>query len=121
MAFQTKLFDEVMVSTDDAEIAEVAKRYGASVPFLRSAETANDFAILKDVLIEVLGEYRKRGKSFDQICCILPTAPLVSADDIVMSQKILCETGCVSVIPVVKYPYTIYRSLKIENGQEIRL
>ena len=116
VALKTRLFDEVMVSTDDVEIAEVAKRYGASVPFLRSAETANDFAILKDVLVEVLWEYRKQGKVFEQVCCILPTAPLVSAVDIVNSQKILSETGCVSVIPVVKYPYTIYRSLKIENG-----
>lgn len=59
---QTKLFDEVMVSTDDAEILDIAKRYGASVPFFRSKETANDFTILKDVLKEVLSEYQKIGK-----------------------------------------------------------
>ena len=115
-ALQTKLFDEVMVSTDDPEIAGVAKRYGSSVPFLRSAEAANDFAILKDVLVEVLGEYERRGKIFDQVCCILPTAPLISADDIIKAYEILKDTGCVSVIPVVKYSYTIFRSLKIDDG-----
>ena len=117
VALQTKLFDEVMVSTDDAEIAEVAKRYGASVPFFRSAETANDFAILKDVLVEVLGNFEERGKIFDQVCCILPTAPLISAADITESHKILSNKECTSVIPVVKFSYTIFRSLKIENGR----
>lgn len=114
---QTKLFDEVMVSTDDKEIAEIAKKYGASVPFLRSTETANDYAILKDVLNEVLSEYQKLGKTFDEVCCILPTAPLVESDDIAKSHDILIKENCVSVIPVVKYSYTIFRSLKIENGK----
>ncbi len=119
VALHTKLFDEVMVSTDNLEIAQIAKRYGASVPFLRSAETANDFAILKDVLIEVLGEYERCGKIFDQVCCILPTAPLVSADDILKAYEILIATRCISVIPVVKYSYTIFRSLKIDDGHLI--
>lgn len=114
---RTKLFDEVMVSTDDLEIAEVAKKYGASVPFLRSAETANDYAILKDVLNEVLGEYKKHGKIFDEVCCILPTAPLIEAEDLIKGHSILEEKQCVSVVPVVKYSYTIFRSLKIEDGR----
>lgn len=116
---QTELFDEVMVSTDDKEIAEIAKKYGATVPFLRSEETANDYAILKDVLNEVLSEYKKLGKNFDEVCCILPTAPLVESDDIAKSHDILIKENCVSVIPVVKYSYTIFRSLKIENGKLI--
>lgn len=116
-ALNSKLFDEVMVSTDDNEIAEIAKQYGASVPFLRSAETANDFAILKDVLNEVLAKYNELEKSFDEVCCILPTAPLVETDDIIKSHEILVKEKCVSVVPVVKYSYTIFRSLKIENGR----
>ena len=116
-ALKSQLFDEVMVSTDDAEIADIAKQYGASVPFLRSAETANDFAILKDVLNEVLSEYKELGKEFDEICCILPTAPLVETADIIKSHEILEREKCISVVPVVKYSYTIFRSLKIENGR----
>ncbi|MDD5929213.1 MAG: pseudaminic acid cytidylyltransferase [Spirochaetales bacterium] len=114
-ALESKLFDEIMVSTDDIEIAEIARKYGASVPFLRSKETSNDFAILRDVLNEVLYEYKKLGKSFDEICCILPTAPLIDVNDILKSYNILNEKKCVSVVPVVKYSYTIFRSLKIEN------
>ena len=102
-----------------AEIAEVAKNYGASVPFLRSAETANDYAILKDVLHEVIGEYQKRGKIFDQVCCILPTAPLISSEDLITGHSILEEKQCVSVVPVVKYSYTIFRSLKIDDGHMV--
>lgn len=116
-ALKSKLFDEVMVSTDDAEIAEVAKKFGASVPFMRSAETANDYAILKDVLNEVLARYAELGKTFDEVCCILPTAPLIETDDIIKSHEILEKENCVSVVPVVKFSYTIFRSLKIENGR----
>lgn len=116
-ALNSNLFDEVMVSTDNNEIAKIAKQYGASVPFLRSAETANDFAILKDVLNEVLAKYKELEKSFDEVCCILPTAPLVETVDIIKSHEILEREKCVSVVPVVKYSYTIFRSLKIENGR----
>ena len=68
------LFDEIMVSTDDAEIAEIAKQYGANVPFMRSAETASDFATTADVLKEVLTKYKELGKEFDNFCCCYATA-----------------------------------------------
>lgn len=76
-ALASGVFDRVMVSTDDEEIAEVARKYGAEVPFLRSEKTANDYATTKDVLEEVLAEYEKRGEHFDTLCCIYPTAPLL--------------------------------------------
>lgn len=116
-AFKSNLFDEIMVSTDDNEIAQIAKQYGASVPFLRSEETSNDYAILKDVLNEVISMYKNNGCAFDEVCCILPTAPLIDVEDIIKAHVIISEKKCVSVIPVVKYSYTIFRSLKIENGK----
>ena len=78
-AIETGLFDEVMVSTDDMEIAEVAKQYGAKVPFMRSAETASDFASTADVLKEVIANYKELGKEFDNFCCFYATAPLVQS------------------------------------------
>ena len=69
-ALQAGIFDEVMVSTDDPEIAELAKGAGASVPFLRSAQTANDYASTDDVIREVLECYRAAGREFDTFCCI---------------------------------------------------
>ena len=81
-ALRAGCFDTVMCSTDDAEIADVAKQYGAEVPFFRSPETSNDFATTADVLREVIGEYEKRRQIFDYFCCLYPTAPFISAEKI---------------------------------------
>ena len=79
-ALSSRLFDHVMVSTDDTEIAEIAKKYGAEVPFFRSEATSGDFATTNDVLAEVLAEYEKRDMHFDVACCIYPTAPFVTEE-----------------------------------------
>ena len=79
-ALECGRFDEVMVSTDSEEIAAIAKEYGASVPFLRSGETAGDFATTADVIREVLLRYEEEGKHFDSFMCLYPTAPFITAD-----------------------------------------
>src|SRR5215813_8438280 len=71
-------FDEVMVSTDDKDIAEISASFGANVPFFRSAQTSDDHATTFDVLEEVVLKYRERGEIFDHLCCIYPTAPFVT-------------------------------------------
>jgi N-acylneuraminate cytidylyltransferase len=116
-ALQSGLFEEVMVSTDDAAIAEVARRYGAQVPFLRSATTADDFATTADVLLEVLGQYKQAGKSFDYGCCLYPTAPLVQVTTLQMAFTLLTTHTYDSVFPVLQYSYPIWRSLKLEAGK----
>ena len=78
-ALQSGCFDEVMVSTDDEEIAEIARKAGAVVPFFRSEKTAGDFATTADVIEEVLSEYQKRGREFTEACILYPTAPFVTA------------------------------------------
>lgn len=75
-ALQSGMFDRVMVSTEDEEIAEIARRYGGEVPFFRSGNTSGDYATTNDVLLEVLEEYGKRGEHFELGCCIYPTAPV---------------------------------------------
>lgn len=77
-AFSLNMFDEVMVSTDDREIAEVAKKYGAKVPFMRSEKNADDLATTYDVLEEVLLSYKNLGREFEYACCIYPCAPLIN-------------------------------------------
>ena len=72
------IFDEVMISTEDDEIAKIAQSYGAAFPFRRSEKTAGDHAMTIDVMLEVVEEYKKIGKDPDTICCIYPTAPFVS-------------------------------------------
>lgn len=116
-ALHSGLFDTVMVSTDDEEIAEIGKRYGAEVPFFRSENTSNDFATTNDVLLEVLEEYEKRGQHFDVACCIYPTAPFITAEKIKDATKQLMESDADTLIPVVSFSYPPQRAMVIENGR----
>jgi len=115
LTLKSKLFNEIMVSTDDEEIAEISKMLGASVPFLRSIKNSDDFATTVDVLLEVIEEYKKRGKVFDYVCCIYPTTPFISPEKLNHSFKILIEKKAKSLIPIVRYSYPIQRALRIEN------
>ena len=116
-AVASGLFDEVMVSTEDEEIAEIAKRYGAKVPFYRSEKTAGDFATTNDVLLEVIEEYEKRGQFFDVACCIYPTAPFVTAEKIKDAMGQLETSDADTLIPVVQFSYPPQRAMVIRNGQ----
>ena len=116
-ALRAGCFDTVMCSTDDAEIADVAKQYGAEVPFFRSPETSNDFATTADVLREVIGEYEKRGQIFDYFCCLYPTAPFVSAEKIRSGFELMRKTDASGAIPVVPFSYPIQRALKITDDK----
>ncbi|MCQ2499590.1 MAG: pseudaminic acid cytidylyltransferase [Lachnospiraceae bacterium] len=109
-------FDEVMVSTDDENIAKIAKEYGASVPFMRSERTANDFASTADVLFEVLDEYEKRGEHFDVLCCIYPTAVFITDKKIKEAMGKLVNSDFDTLLPVVKFSYPVQRSL-VKNGE----
>lgn len=116
-ALQSGVFDEVMVSTDDEEIARIAKEAGANVPFYRSAETSNDFATTNDVLFEVFDEYEKRGKTFDMACCIYPTAPFVTAAKLKEAVETLENSDADTLIPVVQFSYPPQRALIVKEGK----
>lgn len=116
-ALDAGCFEEVMVSTDDREIADVAQRFGAKVPFLRSAETANDFASTADVMLEVLNEYRRQDKKFEFACCIYPTAPFITAEKLKHAHDILLKTGADAALPVVRFGYPIQRAMMIEDNR----
>jgi len=120
-AKQSGLFDEIMVSTDDEEIASVARQYGANVPFMRSAETASDFATTADVLKEVIARYKEKGREFDKFCCLYATAPMVQSKDIVAAHERLCKSDFTCVYPVVQFSYPIWRCLDLaEDGTMTR-
>lgn len=114
-ALQSGCFDEVMVSTDDEEIADIAKKAGAAVPFMRSEATANDFATTADVLKEVFDTYQNNGKQFTNACCIYPTAPFVTAEKLKEAMKTLAETEATTVMPVVQYSFPPQRALVIRD------
>ena len=115
-ALGSGIFDEVMVSTDDVEIADIAKAFGAKVPFFRSEKTSNDFATTADVISEVLDKYEKMGKSFDYACCVYPTAPFITAEKLKLAMEKLQSEGGDSAMPVVKFSFPPQRCLVINDG-----
>ena len=115
-ALQSGVFDEVMVSTDDEEIAEIARKYGANVPFLRSEATSNDFATTLDVLTEVLDSYKAIGKQYDIFACIYPTAPFITSERLKNAFNLLQRNNGNSVVPVVKYSFPPQRAFVERDG-----
>lgn len=119
-ALESKIFTEVMVSTDDEEIASVAKNVGANVPFIRSAENSTDLSSTVDVLLEVLFQYEKLGRYFEYGCCIYPSTPLLKQERLVEGRNLLfSEADTDVVIPVLRYSHPIQRALAIGKNQEI--
>lgn len=114
-ALESGIFDEVMVSTDDERIKDIAIKYGANVPFMRSNENSNDNATTQDVLLEVLNMYKKQGKQFDYGCCIYPTAPFITDDKLKESYEKLIKSDADTVLPVVSFSFPPQRCFVIEN------
>ena len=115
-AIRSGLFDEVMVSTDDAEIASVALSCGASVPFLRSAKNSDDFATTANVIEEVLAQYKEvQQKKFDYVCCIYPTAPLININYLNQGYDLIVQHHYPTVFPAVEFSYPVWRGLTLNE------
>lgn len=111
-ALESGLFNKVMVSTEDEEIAEVSKKYGAEVPFLRSKSTSDDFATTADVLVEVLKQFENKGINFDYACCCYATAPFITPKRLGEGFNKMIAEEADSVFPISAFSYPIFRSLK---------
>lgn len=118
-ALESGIFDEIIVSTDDVEIAELSKKYGASVPFFRSKENSDDYAVTADVLLEVISEYDKRQDLYDVMCCIYPTAPFVTGEKLKKAFTMFADSDAEMLEPVVAYSYPPQRSLLL-SGEILR-
>lgn len=99
-ALQSRYIDEAMLSTDSSVYADMAKEYGASVPFLRSEKNSTDEAKGIDVLLEILEDYEKRGKRFDNIIALQPTSPLRTCKNIDKAFELFYEKDADSVVSV---------------------
>ncbi len=99
-------FDEIMVSTDSNKYADIAVKFGASVPFLRSEALSSDTAASWDVVREVIMQYKDLGHEFDSICLLQPTSPLRNADDIINAYKLFNDKADVAVISVCEMEHT---------------
>ena len=115
-ALQSGCFDQVIVSTDDHEIAEVARQYGATVPFMRPAELSDDHTGTVPVIQHAIEWVNAQGQSVEQACCLYATAPFVSAEDIKRGLDILNATQSDYAFSVTSYAFPIQRAIRL-NGE----
>lgn len=106
-------FDRVIVSTDDQEIAAIAREFGADTPFLRPVELADDHTATIPVIAHAIEWHRQQGLVPLQVCCLYATAPFVRAEDLNDGLGVLVKEGCDYVFPVASYSFPIQRALRL--------
>lgn len=116
-ALKSGLFSNVFVSTDDEEIAAIARKYGAEVPILRSSENSTDFATTSDVLLEVLDYLLNHGKFIETACCIYPTSVLLNSDDLITASGQFDDQEAPVLMTCVAYSHPVQRSFTIQQNQ----
>lgn len=120
-ALQSACFDEVIVSTDDAEIAEVASQFGATVPFMRPAELSDDHTGTIPVIRHAIEWFNAQGKTVEQTCCLYATAPFVSAEDICRGLDVLEGSDCDYAFSVTSYAFPIQRAIRITQQGRVEM
>lgn len=118
-ALTTKIFEEVMVSTDSSHYAEISRQYGASVPFLRKEELAGDNTSSWDVVKQVLEDYKKMGIVFDKCVLLQPTSPLRTKDDIINALTLYQEKNAETVVSVCETEHPAQWCFTLENGNSM--
>lgn len=113
VALESDLFDRVVVSTDDQEIAAIAESLGAHVPFVRPPELSDDYSGTSTVIAHAIEWFRQRGEDPDPVCCIYATAPFISSVDLHRGFKLLHESTADFAFTVTSYGYPIQRAIKL--------
>ncbi|MEJ2065141.1 MAG: pseudaminic acid cytidylyltransferase [Reinekea sp.] len=110
------MFDRIIVSTDDDEIAQTAKEYGAEIPFVRPAELADDHANTFDLLQHAALWVQHHAPAASLMCCLYATAPFVQLDDLVRGFKLLNESDDADyVYAITEFPFPIQRSIRKQH------
>jgi len=112
-AIESNLFGKVIVTTDDEEIADVAKMYGAEVPFIRPKELSDDFSGTADVVNHAIQWLKEHGEVFDYACTIYATAPLLQSHYLIEGLKKLKESDAINAFSCTSMPFPIQRTFKI--------
>lgn len=117
-ALLSKLFDKVIVSTDDEEIISIAKQFGAECPFIRPSKLSNDYAGTMEVVAHTIQWLENEGFTLNSVCCIYPTAPLLDIKYLITSYEIFYTKNWDYVFSATEYVYPVERSFKIldNNG-----
>lgn len=121
VAISCGLFDKILVSTDDDEIAAVARKSGAGVPFKRPAALSDDHAGTIDVIAHAARWALEQGWPLSEVCCIYPTAPFIRQADLVRGLEALDSGNWAYALPVTDFASSIFRSFRIreEGGLEM--
>ncbi len=120
-AHASGLFDHIVVSTDDIEISEVAKAYGAEVPFMRPAALSDDHTGTSPVVAHAIEWYRAQGSMPDPVCCIYATAPFVSTADLQRGLQLLTDSGSDFAFSVTRYTFPIQRAIKLTEEGRVQM
>ncbi len=120
-AQKSGVFDRIIVSTDDEEIAAVAKEYGAEVPFMRPEELSNDYAGTIPVIRHAIEWLTINGESVDFVCCVYATAPFIRPEDIIRGLNTIREQQADYSFTVTRFPYPIQRALKVNQQKQISM
>jgi pseudaminic acid cytidylyltransferase len=120
-ALKSGCFDQVIVSTDDSEIAEVARQCGAQVPFMRPAELSDDYTGTTAVIAHAINFFASQGQMPELVCCLYATAPFVTAADLRTGLQTLEETDCDYVFSVSSYAFPIQRAIRITESNRVEM
>ncbi|MEZ9596530.1 pseudaminic acid cytidylyltransferase [Shewanella sp. 10N.261.52.F9] len=120
-ALQSGCFDRVIVSTDDSEIAEVAKQYGAEVPFKRPANIADDYATTLMVIEHALNVLALDGVQYQHCCCIYATAPFVTAKQLKQGLQQMQQRQADYLFPVCEFPAPIQRAIRLDDNANVAM
>lgn len=120
-AVDSKLFDKVIVSTDEDEIMKIAEKSGAEVPFVRPPDLSDDYTPLPQVIKHALLWYQNKGVEYEYACCILATAPFVRSEDIMKGYEIINQEKNSSIFSVTSFPFPIFRALKINSNNNLEM
>ena len=120
-AQKSNCFDRIIVSTDDEEIAEIAKKYGAEAPFIRPAELSDDHAGTIPVIKQAIEWLNEHDKAPRLVCCLYATAPFVSAEDIKQGLEQIEQANAAYAFTVTSYAFPIQRAIKITDNKSVEM
>lgn len=118
-ALASNFFDHVIVSTDDNEIASVARKFGAETPFLRPAEIADNHTGTNEVVKHAINWYQEQGDSISLACCIYATAPFVRPEYLIEAHDKLINSDKSFAFSVTSFPFPIQRAIRINGKGEV--
>jgi len=118
-AQQSGLFEHVIVSTDDQQIAGLAKEWGAEIPFMRPSELANDYTATAPVIDHAITQCKAQGWNPNYVCCIYPAVPFLQIDDVLQAFQKLRQKNADFCFPVTEYPSVIQRALKRDQDGKL--